>query len=67
MAQLQHPPENPPAWSLVLLCDNKYSQHPGKLRMHWLGLFRLVYINEAGAAKLATLQGQLLKGLINGS
>jgi hypothetical protein len=34
--------------SLVLLYDNKYLQHPGKLHMHWLGLFQLVYISEAG-------------------
>jgi hypothetical protein len=35
--------------------------------MHWLGPFRLVYISEAGETKLATLQGQPLKGLINDS
>jgi hypothetical protein len=53
--------------SLVLLYDNKYLQHPGKLHMHWLGPFHLVYISEVGATKMATLQGQPLKGLINGS
>jgi hypothetical protein len=68
MAQSQHPPENPPARSLVLLYDNKYLQHPGKLHMHWLGPFYLVYIiSEAGVSKMETLQGKPLKGLINGN
>jgi hypothetical protein len=53
--------------SLVLLYDNKYLHHPGKLRMCWLGPFHLVYISEVGVAKMETLQGQPLKGLINGS
>jgi hypothetical protein len=53
--------------SLVLLYDNKYSQHPGKLCMRWLGPFHLVYITEASVAKLETLQGKPLKGLINGN
>jgi hypothetical protein len=43
--------------SLFLLYDNKYLQHPGKRRMHWLDPFWLVYISEAGAANLVTLQG----------
>jgi hypothetical protein len=53
--------------SLVLLYDRKYFKHPNKLCMHWLGPFLLVYISEVGATKLATLQGQPLKGLVNGS
>jgi hypothetical protein len=35
--------------------------------MKWLGPFWLVYINEVGTTKLETLQGQPLKGLINGN
>jgi hypothetical protein len=42
---------------LVLLYDRKYFQHPNKLHMCWLGPLHLFYINEVGAAKLATLQG----------
>jgi hypothetical protein len=53
--------------SLVLMYDNKYLQHLGKLLMRWLGPFRLVYISEAGVTKQAIVQGQSLKGLINGS
>jgi hypothetical protein len=26
---------------LVLMYDNKSFQHPGKLRMHWLGLYKV--------------------------
>jgi hypothetical protein len=32
-----------------------------------VGSFWLVYISEAGATKMETLQGQPLKGLINGN
>jgi hypothetical protein len=37
--------------SLVLLYDNKYLQHPGKLHMCWLGPFWLVYISEVGVPR----------------
>jgi hypothetical protein len=43
--------------SLILLYDNKYLHHPGKLCMCWLGTFQLVYIIESGASNLETLQG----------
>jgi len=52
---------------IVLLYDNKYFQYLGELRMRWLGPFFLVYITKAGETKISTLQGQPLKGLINGS
>jgi hypothetical protein len=41
--------------SLVLLYDSKYLQHLGKLHMHWLGPFWLIYISDAGATKMETL------------
>jgi hypothetical protein len=50
---------------LVLLCVNKYLQHPKKLCMGWLGPFWLVYISEVGISKISTLQGHPLRGLIN--
>jgi hypothetical protein len=53
--------------SLVLLYENKYLHNLGKLCMHWLGPFLLVCIIKVSSTNMDTLQGQLLKGLINGS
>jgi hypothetical protein len=33
----------------VLLYDNRYQKHPGKLRMHWLGPFIVAEIRPSGA------------------
>jgi hypothetical protein len=33
---------------LVLLYDNKFFQHPGKFRMHWLGLYEVKTITNEG-------------------
>jgi hypothetical protein len=41
--------------SLVFLNDRKYLKHLGKIHMHWLGPFFLLYISEVEAAMLATL------------
>jgi hypothetical protein len=41
----------------VLLYDNKYQKHLGKLQMHWLGPFIVVEIHESGAVKLVQLDG----------
>jgi hypothetical protein len=35
---------------LVLLYDNKYMQHPGKFRMHWLGPYVIQQLTEIGVA-----------------
>jgi hypothetical protein len=51
--------------SLVLLYDNKYLQNHGKIFMHLLGPFHPVYISEAYSAKMDTLQGHLLNGIVN--
>jgi hypothetical protein len=37
---------------LVLLYDNKFLQHPGKFRMHWLGPYMIRYVTEAGVVQL---------------
>jgi hypothetical protein len=51
----------------MLLYDNKYQKHPGKLQMHWLGPFIVVEIRESGAVKLAQLDGVLRPGWVNGT
>jgi len=33
---------------LVLMYDNKSFQHPGKLRMHWLGSYEVKYVTDGG-------------------
>jgi hypothetical protein len=33
---------------LVLLYDSKSFQHPGKLRMHWLGPYEVKYVIDSG-------------------
>jgi hypothetical protein len=34
---------------LVLLYNNKLFQHPGKLRMHWLGPYEVKYVTDGRA------------------
>jgi hypothetical protein len=52
---------------LVLLYDNKTLQHPGKLRMHWLGPYEVKTIMEGGAVQLRDLAGAYLRGMVNES
>jgi hypothetical protein len=52
---------------LVFLYDNKFMQHPGKFRMHWLGPYVIKYVTEAGVVQLEMLNGEVLGGLVNGS
>jgi hypothetical protein len=33
---------------LVLMYDNKSFQHPGKLRMHWLGPYEVKSVTDGG-------------------
>ena len=33
---------------LVFLYDSKSFQHPGKLRMHWLGPYEVKYVTDGG-------------------
>jgi hypothetical protein len=35
---------------LVLLYDNKFMQHPGKFRMHWLGPYVIQQVTKTGVA-----------------
>jgi hypothetical protein len=52
---------------LVLLYDNKFMQHPGNFRMHWLGPYVIQQVTETGVAELETLNGEVLRGMVNGS
>jgi transposase InsO family protein len=52
---------------LVLMYDNKLFQHPGKLRMHWLGPYEVKTVTDGGVVQLKDLAGAELRGMINGS
>ena len=52
---------------LVLLYDSKFIKHPGKLQMHWLGLYLVHSITYGGAVQLQQLDGAVLPKLVNGS
>ena len=51
---------------LVLLYDNKFFQHTGKFRMHWLGPYEVNTVIDGGFVHLKDLGGTILKGMING-
>jgi hypothetical protein len=51
---------------LVFLYDSKALQHPGKLRMHWLGTYEVKSITDGGAIQLRDIAGADLIGMING-
>jgi hypothetical protein len=52
---------------LVFLYDSKALQHPGKLRMHWLGPYEVKVVTDGGVVQLKDLAGTDLRGMINGS
>jgi hypothetical protein len=52
---------------LVLLYGNKSFQHPGKLRMHWLGPYKVKFVIDKGDVQIRDLAGTDLRGMINGS
>jgi hypothetical protein len=47
--------------------DNKYLQHPRKLKMHWLGPYEVETVRYGGAIQLKDFGGTKLRGTINGS
>jgi hypothetical protein len=51
---------------LVLLYDSKVLQHPGKMRMHWLGPYEVKTITNGGAVQLRDIMGTDLRGMVNG-
>jgi hypothetical protein len=42
---------------LVLVYDSKSLQHPGKLRMHWLGPYEVKIVTYGGVVQLKDLGG----------
>jgi hypothetical protein len=42
---------------LVLVYDNKFLQHPGKFRMHWLGPYEVKIVTNGGSVQLKDFQG----------
>ena len=46
---------------LVLLYDNRYLQHPGKFKMHWLGPYQVDAITNGGVVQLKYLIGRVLE------
>ena len=46
---------------LVLLYDSKFIKYPGKLQMHWLGLYLVHSITSGGAVQLQQLDGDVLR------
>ena len=51
----------------MLLHDSKFIKHPGKLQMHWLGMYLVHSITSRGVVQLQQLDGAVLPKLINGS
>jgi hypothetical protein len=43
---------------LVLIYDNKSIQHPGKLRLHWLGPYEVNTVIDGGVVQLKGLGGK---------
>jgi hypothetical protein len=52
---------------IVLMYDCKSFQHPGNLRMHWLGPYEVKSITDGGVVQLRDLSSTELRGMINGS
>jgi hypothetical protein len=48
-----------------LVYDNKFLQHPGKFRMHWLGPYEVNIVTEGEVVQLKYLGGTELRGMIN--
>ena len=52
---------------LVLLYDNNFFKHPGKLKIHYLGPYVIMHITDADVMKLQKLDGMYITGMVNGS
>jgi hypothetical protein len=52
---------------LVFLYDSKSLHHLGKLRMHWLGPYKVKYFTDGGDVQLRDTERTDLRGMINGS
>jgi hypothetical protein len=52
---------------LEILYDSKLFQHPGNLKTHWRGPYKVKYVTDGGAVHLRDIEGIDLRGMINGS
>jgi hypothetical protein len=52
---------------LVFLYHSKALQHPGKLRMHWLGPYEVKVVTDGGDIQLKDIASTDLRGMINES
>ena len=50
----------------MLLYENKFLKHPGKLQMHWIGPYLVNSITSMGVVQLQQLDGAVLPNLVNG-
>ena len=51
----------------MLLYDNKFVKHLGKLQMHWLGAYVINFIIDGGVVQLKQLDDAMLPKLVNGN
>ena len=51
---------------LVLLYDTRFQKFPGKLKIRWLGPYRVIEVFSNGSILVADLEGHLLPTRING-
>ena len=51
----------------MFLYDSKFSKHPSKLKMHYLGPYVIYSITEVGAVQLQQPDGAMFPKLVNGS
>lgn len=52
---------------LVLMYYSKFQRHPRKLKMHWLGPYRVEEITNEGAVIFSKLNVEQVQGYVNGS
>ena len=52
---------------IILMYDNKFLKHLGKIKTHWLDPYVVAHITKAGTVILHKLDGTLVVGMINGS
>jgi hypothetical protein len=52
---------------MVLLYDNKYLQHLGKFKMHWLEIYEINNVTNGGVVQLHDLMRKEIHGMVNGS
>ena len=51
---------------LVLLYNSQFAKHPGKFRQHRLGPYMVKEITDEGVVRVATSQGDIVPGYVNG-